>query len=481
MTREAGRVILVTNRAPTTFARRGDRLRVSRGAGGVVTALRHLVRWLPVTWIAVASGEGDLVAAQRQPEHGGLLGTGRLTLRLTPIGRELFADYYGEFSSRVLWFLQHGLWGERIQAEDAARLRWLADRYARANAVVAEAVLRELHRPGHSRIVLLHDLHLYQVPSLLRGPLAGARLSHFVHVPWPGVAVWREALPDALTRTLVAGLLGADVVGFQDAASRTAFTECVATLFSEARVDPDAIVRSGRRTLLRVRPVSIDPSSLRPRAGWGERARSDGRLLVVRVDRADPIKNIPAGFAAFERLLERRPELAGRVRFLARLVPSRLGLPEYAREWERTVAWARRLNERFGDGTVVLHARSDRGRGLAELAAADVVLVNSRADGMNLVAKEAAVLNRRLALVLSRTVGAYAELGDAALGIDPNDVEATAAALGEALDMPEEERRSRADRASAAVRRWTARDWLRAQLDDLEEAASSAPALVRAS
>ena len=465
------RILLVTNRAPATFARRGGTLRVSRGAGGVVTALRHLVRWVRVTWVAVASGESDLLVAQRQREHGGLLGTSRLTLRLVPMRPALFADYYGEFCSRVLWFVQHGLWRERIDPEGEGRLGELADRYARANALVAEAVLREMHRPGHAPVAMVHDLHLYRVPELVGARLRGTSLSHFVHVPWPELDVWREALPDALTRRLVGGLLACDVVGFQDPRSRDAFAACAEALFPDASVSSEAASRGGRRTLLRVRPASIDPASLRPRPGWAERLRADGRLLLVRVDRADPIKNVPAGFDAFARLLERRPDLAGSVRFSARVIPSRITLPEYGREWERIRERVRDVNARFGEGTIALHERADRGRGLAELAAADAVLVNSLADGMNLVAKEAAIVNPRLALVLSRNAGAFAELGHAALGIDPLDVDATADAIGRALELPEEERRERARLARAAVRRWTSRDWLRAQLGDLEEAA----------
>jgi trehalose 6-phosphate synthase len=464
------RLLLVTNRAPVTFASRGGSLRVSRGAGGVVTALRHLVRARPVTWVAVAAGEGDLLAARRQRERG-LFGSARLTLRLVPLASDLFADYYGQFSNRVLWFVQHGIWRMRIDPESSDRLRSLAARYFAAARTIGETVVREAHRHGHGRLAFVHDYQLYGVPGLVRQRLPGIALSHFVHVPWPELSVWRDGLPDDVIRGLVHSLLGADVIAFQDRRSRSAFVECVETLVPRAHASDEAVAFERRRTLLRVRPISIDPPSLRPRSGAA--LRSDGRALLVRVDRTDPIKNVPNGFRAFARLLERHPEWVGRVRFIARVVPSRTTIVEYARERDDARRLAAEIVARFGAGTLELVERQDRGRALAELAAADAVLVNSRADGMNLVAKEAAVLNGRLALVLSRSAGAFNELREGALGIDPLDIDQTAEALHAALGMPEEERRTRAAAMRAAVLRWTARDWLRAELDDIAEAESS--------
>lgn len=478
--RATRRLLVVTNRAPASFAPRAGALRVSRGAGGVVTALRDLARVMPVTWVAVASGEGDLLAAQRQREHGGLLGSGRLALRLVPMAKDLFTDYYGGFANRILWFVQHGMWEKRIEPPSPGAVRELAGRYARADRIVADHVVREMHRPGQAPTAMIHDYQLYLVPQLLRDRVPGALLSHFVHIPWPRRERWSAAVPDDVLELLVRGLLGADIVGFQDVGSAQAFAACADALVREARVSTDEIRLHGRTVLLRVRPVSIEAAELRPRVDRIVELRDDPRRLLVRVDRGDPSKNVASGFAAFERLLERRPDLVGRVRFVARITPSRSSIPEYARERARTHEWVRHLNARFGSETVELHERSDRGRALAELAAADAILVNPLADGMNLVAKEAAVLNDRLALVLSRRAGAHAELAGAALGVDPRDIGETSLALERALEMDEPERRARARSARAAIRLWTARHWLDAELGDLEEARSGRETLVAA-
>ncbi len=466
----------MSNRAPVTFAREGTRLRFDRGAGGVVTALSHLSRSTPVTWIAATAGTEDREIAAAQRERGGVLGSGRFTLRLLQVPEALFADFYGAFCNRILWFVQHGLWPTRIDPEPERRVRELAQRYVDAARVFADAVSLEAHRPDRDVDVMSHDYQLYALPRLVREGLPGLPIVHFVHIPWPRLGVWRQAVPDDVLAVLVRGLLGANVVGFQDDTSRRAFAECVDTVVPEAAVDGERVTHDGRPTLLRVRPVSVDPRELRPSEQRARALREDARALIVRVDRVDPIKNVPRGFAAFARLLERRPDLVGTVRFVARVVPSRVQLPEYAREWAQTVAAADAVNQRFGDGTVEIAKRSDRGRALAELQTADVVLVNSIADGMNLVAKETAMLNPRAALVLSRTAGAYAELGEGALGIDPRSIDDTAAALERALEMPEEERRRRASLMRAAVARWTARDWIRALMTDLTDAAEQASA-----
>ncbi|HZC30409.1 MAG TPA: trehalose-6-phosphate synthase, partial [Gaiellaceae bacterium] len=175
-------------------------------------------------------------------------------------------------------------------------------------------------------------------------------------------------------------------------------------------------------------------------------------------------------------LLERHPEHVGHVVFHARVVPTRVGVPEYDRELDMVRSIVGRINQRFGR-SVDLEERQDRGGALAELAAADVVLVNSVADGMNLVAKEAAVLGRPSALVLSRRAGAYEELAEGAIGIEPADVDETCEALHQAIRMPPAERETRARVMSDTVRAWTSRDQFRAVLDDLDEAGTEGRSL----
>ncbi|MGH2515275.1 MAG: trehalose-6-phosphate synthase, partial [Ktedonobacterales bacterium] len=196
-----------------------------------------------------------------------------------------------------------------------------------------------------------------------------------------------------------------------------------------------------------------------------------GRKLIVRVDRVEPAKNIVRGFQAFERLLGQRPELRERVTMLALLVPSRESVAEYRRYAARVRAVLDAINARFGTETwqpIVALFGNDRARALACMRHYDVLLVNSLADGMNLVVKEGVLLNQRNGvLVLSERAGAYVQLEQGALGIAPHDVAATADALSAALDMPATDRAALAQAARAALRDESASRWLSQQLKDL--------------
>jgi trehalose 6-phosphate synthase len=200
---------------------------------------------------------------------------------------------------------------------------------------------------------------------------------------------------------------------------------------------------------------------------------------VVRVDRLDPSKNQQRGFLAFERLLEQRPDLRGHVRFQAFLIPSRTDLHIYRAYADSLFAEIARINEKFATpevrAPIEVFYTNDREQALAAVERCDVLLVNSLKDGMNLVAKEWAVVARRPGvLVLSSTAGVAVEAADSALLIKPDDLDGTARALEQALAMPESERIVRLATFRARVLRWTAADWLREQLDDLRLGSPSA-------
>jgi trehalose 6-phosphate synthase len=207
-----------------------------------------------------------------------------------------------------------------------------------------------------------------------------------------------------------------------------------------------------------------------------ERWRGDRRLLL-RVDRSELSKNILRGFWAYERFLRHNPEWRHRVVFLALLNPSRLDVEEYRVYTEECIAEAKRINEAFGDGDwtpIELRMNQEFEEVLAAYQSYDVLMVNPVFDGMNLVAKEGPLLNRKQgALILSRTAGAYAELGRAAIGVDPVDLAGLADAILEALTLPEDIRAQRATALRRASSSRSPAQWARRQLRDLEKAAGS--------
>jgi trehalose 6-phosphate synthase len=295
-------------------------------------------------------------------------------------------------------------------------------------------------------------------------------------------------MPPLIREEICAGLLANDVVGFQTRRYAHNFLRSVESFVPDAHVDYRArsVGWRGRTTLVRSYPISIDVGATRRiatsraarRRALQLLARSQDRV-IVRVDRLEPSKNILRGFAAFETLLERHAALRDRTTFLAFLVPSRTAIRAY-RDYARKVQDAAdRINARFaraGQQVVQIFYENDYAQALAGLAIADVVLVNPLIDGMNLVAKEAAVVNERGGvIVLSETAGAYDQMADGVLPVAPADLIGTAEAMAYALAMPEGERLERLARLRAGVEREDVAWWLRRQFEDLSEVAERRP------
>jgi len=233
-------------------------------------------------------------------------------------------------------------------------------------------------------------------------------------------------------------------------------------------------------TWVRAYPISIDPREVSrvyqspDAAEWKAKLQADlGNYdkLIVRVDRLDPNKNVVAGFESYQQLLQDRPDLVGKVVFLALLVPTRESVPEYAQYKDQTFELIDQINEEFGRKNwrpVHYIYGNDYARALAALSMADVVLVNSVADGMNLVAKEGVIVSEKPSvLVLSTNTGAWEELGEYSIGVAPDDLEGTAQALAQAIEMPLAEREERHKALEKIVRENDLSNWLASHLTDL--------------
>ena len=470
-----------------SYVRDGDGGRVSRrGGGGVVTALGGLLAHHDVTWVASAMTDEDrAVATERSGSFDEETVAGAsYRLRLVAHEQAAYDRFYNVLANPTLWFLQHYLWGLGSAPDFGPGLHeaW-RDGYVPVNEALAAAALEELERePGAA--VIFHDYHLYLAPRLVREARPDVVTSHFVHIPWPEPDYW-HALPPELRTAVHEGLLANDIVGFHTERWRQAFLLAAERLLG-ARVDraSGTVEHRGRTTRVVARPISVDPAEfdrLREDPAVLEReaalvARRPAQL-VLRVDRTDPSKNIVRGFRAFALLLERHPELHGQVGMAALLTPSRQEIAEYAEYTRAVEAAAREVNERFGrDGwrPVELDVADDFPRSLAGYKQFDVLLANPVFDGLNLVAKEAFLINERDGvLVLSENAGAHEELGEWALSVNPLDVSGQADALYEALTMEPAERRRRADAIREHVRRHDIREWIDAQLADLDAVRSS--------
>ena len=378
----------------------------------------------------------------------------------------------------LLWFLQHGMYGLALapvltKREHAA---W-TDGYVAVNRQFADAVVEEVEARGGRALVMVHDYHFYLVGREIEALPRGVALVLPAH-PLAGPGRLAGAAP-AWRERLLTGLLGNDVVAFHTEGFARNFLLSAQELLG-LPVDLEAMtVQVGDRVVAaRHYPISIDVASLRAgRLGRGGRARRraaeafcDGdRQLVLRVDRTDPSKNIVRGFQAFATMLEDHPELAGKVSFLALLQPSRQDVPEYADYLAEIGAIVARVNAAHGaEGyqPIDLRLSGDFVLAVAAYTVSDVLMVNALADGMNLVAKEAVVVNRRdSVLALSENTGAHQELGAFAVTLYPFDIQQQADALC-SLTMDRGLRRAPRGRAKVVEENDIAK-WLNAQLTDL--------------
>ena len=474
------RLIIVSNRGPVAYGRDEEGGRVARrGAGGLATALRGLISGHDVTWIASAlSDEDRLVAAEGNGQAVAEKTVDGSPYRLRLVAHEpaAFDAFYNVVANPLLWFTQHYLWGLGTEPDLEGLDRAWDEGYEVVNHAFAAAVTAEL--AGDDAAVFFHDYHLYRAPRLVRAARPDALLAHFIHIPWPQSDYW-SVLPDRLRAAVHDGLLANDVVGFHTARWRRNFEASAIALAGAERSGDGHLVHHGRRVRATSHPISVDVAEFdelvrsEPVLASERHLQADRpELLVVRVDRTDPSKNIVRGFRAFGLLLERHPELYGRVGLLALLDPSRQDVPVYAAYLDAIEHEAAAVNQRFGRldwQPVDLRVADDFPQSVAAYKQFDVLLVNAVFDGLNLVAKEGPLVNERDGvLVLSENAGAHEELGEWALTVNPFDLSGQADALYEALVMPAAERARRAAGLREQIRANGLAEWTRAELADLD-------------
>ncbi|TMD12889.1 MAG: trehalose-6-phosphate synthase [Chloroflexi bacterium] len=477
--------IIAANRAPVdVVSRDGQAPLFSRGAGGLVTGLSSLAQATGAVWVAAARGEAETQLRLDDEGEPMILETsdgGRFQVSWVSAPRLVYDMYYNTISNPLLWFVQHFLWNlAQAPILDETTHRAWTDGYRRVNQLFAQHVVREARR-GHQRpLVLSHDYQLYLIPRLVRRELPDAVLQHFVHIPWPTPQYWK-VLPQYMRDEIMDGLLAADVIGLQTSSDvRNFLLTCEENMRLPVDFRQQTTFYRGRTVWVRSYPISIDVNAFQRAAATPAVERVEREVLrwrpehlILRVDRMDLSKNIVRGFYAFDRLLQAHPELRGRVSMWALLQKTRQDVREY-REYAREVQQAvRGINERHATGEwlpIRMEQRDDITRAMAGYRQFDVLLVNPIYDGMNLVAKEGMVVNRRGGvLVLSENAGTHEELGEWALTINPFDVDATAEALHQALLMDPVERLSRAERMRTVVEQNDIARWISAQLQDIRD------------
>jgi trehalose 6-phosphate synthase len=505
----SGRVLIASNRGPVSFTRGEDGTLVARrGAGGLVSGLSSVAGQAEVLWVCAALSDADREAARNAPEGridtdltpgpaAGMTGSGPAgavpgaggaeggapasAVRMLNIPALTFQRAYNSVANSTLWFVHHMLYDTPNQPGFGLAFRREWESFRAYNAAFATALVKGAGDPARGGPVraMVQDYHLPLVPRMLAEQRPDVQIAHFSHTPWAPPDYYR-LLPEAVGREVLDGMLGADHAGFLCARWADAFVACCAEfLGAEVNARTRTVTHRGHVTTVGVHALGVDAGELRDRAAAADvqahvaalSTATQGRQLIVRIDRTELSKNIVRGLAAYRELLVSHPEWRGRVTHLAFAYPSRHDLPEYREYTARVQRVATDIVDEFGTDDwdpLILQVNDDYPRSLAAYQLADVLLVNPIRDGMNLVAKEGPILAQRgCALVLSTEAGAAAELGPDAVLVNPFDVTQTAEALHQALTMPDTERSRRRAALAEAGAALPPTAWFQAQLDAL--------------
>jgi alpha,alpha-trehalose-phosphate synthase [UDP-forming] len=474
---DGGRLFVVSNREPYIHQRNGKSLEVVVPPSGLVTALEPVLDACDGTWIAHGSGDADTEVVDTQDRLRVPPDDPRYTLRRVWLSKEEEEGYYYGFANEGLWPLCHIAHTRPIfRAQD-----W--QHYQEVNRKFTAAVLEEIEDTPKP-VVLVQDYHFALLPRLIKEKRPDARVAIFWHIPWPnpegfGICPWQ--------RQLVDGLLGADLIGFHIQSHCNNFLQTVDRVV-ESRVDWEhfSVLRQNHRTIVRPFPISVDlaedDSIESDSYGVNYLERSsllhslgvEAAFVGVGVDRVDYTKGIPERFRAIERFLEKYPSYRNRFTFVQIGSPSRTHIKRYHDLLAEVEAEAERINWRFQSGKwrpiVFLKRHHSHEEIEGYYRAADLCLVTSLHDGMNLVAKEflAARRDERGVLILSQFTGAARELRDALL-INPYDTDQTAEAIRVALEMEPEEKQIRVHHMRKIIREHNIYRWAGSLVTELCE------------
>ncbi|MEP7287886.1 MAG: trehalose-6-phosphate synthase [Chloroflexota bacterium] len=474
-------IVIVSNRGPFSFSMKDGEPVIERGSGGLVTAISSLARQHEILWISCALSKGD----REWLDHvgDGVHTVQDMKIRLVVPDPEQYKQYYNVISNPLLWFVQHQLHDTpRLPVVDETTWRAWTEGYTAINRQLAAATAESITAIQGPVLVMPQDYHLYLFPRYLR-ELVGDRvvIQSFIHIPWPGPDAWR-VLPLVIRQELLIAMLQADRIGFQTERDTRRFLQTCLDNLPKARVVVPwrRITYQNRETEAKPYPISVDVDELKQLAGSVEaqshhasmKLLSGSRRMILRVDRVEPSKNILRGLMAYRNFLNVYPAYRGQVYMLALLVPSRTEVTEYKRYLRDIMALVGEINATLGQSDwepVRVMLGNNYIRALTALTQYDVLLVNPLADGMNLVAKEGVALNQRNGvLILSEEAGVAEEFGEQALLVSPFDVYGAREAIYQALNMPQEDRHSRAEKLAQQVTDNDIHHWFARQLHDVQ-------------
>lgn len=467
-------LILVSNREPYIHRKTKTGIKVDTPAGGLTSALDPVMRAIKGTWIAWGSGSADKKVSDEEgkvmvPPDDPLYTLKRVWLDQ----KEVDGFYYG-YANQALWPLCHML----IEKARFRQRHWR--RYFEVNRKFADAVIPEIK--NKKDIIWIQDYHFTVLPYMLRTRARDLTIAMFWHIPWPPWEIFR-VIPQRIE--ILKGMLGCDLIGFHINRYCQNFLECVENeMGAEIDWDKNTVFYEGRDTRLLPLPISIDFNTFEEMTREAtaktnlpdirKKLKLEGKYVGIGVDRLDYSKGITERIRAIKLFLKKYPAYHERFTFIQIAVPSRTKIQEYSELKVRIEKMIDEINKEFGTEywtPIIYYSTNVPHKELVNYyRIADIAIVSSIVDGMNLVAKEyiASQVDEKGVLILSEFVGAVAELNKAII-INPFDVEHFADMIRRGLEMPEEEKKRRMQKMRAYVQTHNIFDWINDNLNAVQK------------
>ena len=475
-------LIVVSNRGPVEFYKYNSKIKMKRGAGGLVSTLLPLMETLNGVWIASAMTPGDVEVAKQYPDNRVPI-TKDNPLFWVPfvvVEPEQYECYYSTISNPLLWFVQHYMWNSPYtpDIDDRIHQAW-EEGYKYMNQKFAEKVYSESKINNKEPLIMLQDYHLYLCPAYIRKKMKHTFLSQFIHIPWPQ-SDYFNIIPEYMRKAIIEGLLSNNLLGFHIPRYVNNFLHTCEEYVDEVDYDNGIIWHDGQSTHVKSYPISVDYEGIKKLASSKEVSLKEKTIkeikgncfLFYRTDRADLSKNIIRGFQAYELFLYKYPEYHGKVKFLTTGKPTRQQIREYYDYYYDIMDIIEEINLKFGTDDwkpIELIFKADYKLVVAAFKNYDCMIVNPIADGMNIVPKEASAVNlKKGVIILSEKAGCFEELKDNVLAVNPYDISQTAEAYKNAINMDDEEREYRFSNLQKSVGQRTIYHWISEQFEDIE-------------
>jgi len=469
-----GRLVIISNRLPFSLDKDGDKVSLRQSSGGLVSAIKSYFENTSAQrgeitekmWMGVADFPQEdwdqVVAAHAEGQDFGILPVF--------VDKDLYDNYYNGFSNSVLWPLFH--YFSSLAEYDSRYF----EAYVQVNQLFAEKIAPLLQPDDH---VWIHDYQLMILPHLLRKKRPDATIGFFLHIPFPSYEIFR-LMPTEWKKTLLHGVMGADLIGFHTYDYVQHFLHSVKMLLG---VDNHFHNLQYLDRLIRIDlfPIGIDYKKFQEAANDPEveelrnkiRANLEDKKIIFSVDRLDYTKGLMHRLNGFEYFLERYPEWREKMVFILNIVPSRDSIPAYNDRKKQIEEKVGTINGRFSSiswqPVIYRYNHLPFKEMIALYQAADAALITPLRDGMNLVSKEyvASSLGRGV-LILSELAGAASELSEAIL-VNPTDTSDVASSITRALAMPLYEQRNRMSLMQRRLQEYDVFKWVNDFMDQLTQ------------